>query len=161
MFEGFNKFTESIVATLIMVGVYFVLMIPAMIIMVVAIIVPAAMAEQNGADGEAFAVFGFLAFYPVLILMSIVSYLPFLFAYQLIAERGVSGVEAVKLSYRGVVRNLFGVIWMMIAMGFISFAAAAACFVPWLLLFPIMIGSLFVLYRDVYGGIPVAEVAPS
>ncbi len=77
--------------------------------------------------------------------------LPFLFTFQLIADRNFKAIDAVKTSARGVAKNLSGVIWFVIVTGFLTSIASMMCFLPVILLLPILLGALFLLYRDIFG----------
>ena len=99
-----------------------------------------------------------IAFYPMIIAASMLVWLPFAFAFQLVADRGLKAMEAVKLSVRGVWKNLFGVSFAMLAISFVSFLGLIMCVVPSIFLTPIIMGAFFVLYRDIYGNAPGGAV---
>ena len=115
LFKGFDFFVESLLATLIMVGVALVVIIPAYLIFGIAIV--GLMAGTQGEPPPA-AVFGlFFMLYVVIIVLMIVVTLPFIFVFPLIADRGLKAVPAVKASCRGVLANAFGILGMMLLTG--------------------------------------------
>jgi len=163
LFRGFDQFKDALIATLIMIGLSFVLLIPIMIAMFVVILVPIIAAQGNAGPPPEPSIWVMLMFYPVIILVSFAVYIPFLFAFQLIADRKLTGLEAVKLSARGTFKNLGGVILYMFMIMFISIVLAMMCYVPAFFFMPISFGSMFVLYRDIYSAdiVTATEVTPS
>ena len=105
----------------------------------------------------AFAVvlFGYLT----LIFMSMFLYVPFVFAFQLIADRGLPGPQAVWTSWQAVKSNLGGVIWFVFVISVVSFLCMLMCYVPAILLMPISMGAFHLLYRDVFGPCPIPPIA--
>lgn len=149
VFRGFDQFVDSLVATLIMVGASLLLMIPVMIFMFAMILLPALVAQRNGVQPQvSFTMF--LLMYPVVLLISFALYIPFLFAFQLIAERKLKGFQAVWLSARGAWKNLFGVAWFLFVNMFISIVLAMMCYVPAFFFMPISFAAIFLLYRDIF-----------
>ncbi|MFN3191284.1 MAG: hypothetical protein ACE361_12225 [Aureliella sp.] len=150
LFKGFEQFMDAFLATLIMIGVSFVVMIPVMILFFAAILVPI-IANGNGQAPPEPPIALFLVFYPVIMLASLAVYIPFFFCFQLIADRKLTAMQAVRLSFRGVMRNLVGVIYFMFVNTVLSFLFALMCYIPVFFFLPISFGALFVLYRDVFG----------
>ena len=159
VFKGFDQFAEAFIATLIVIGFAFLLMIPLILVFGMAFVAIAVAAEQNG---EAVGVLMFpviAGFYMAILAVSFLIYLPFLFTFALMAERKLGGMEAIKTSWAGVKRNFRGCLWYLIVVSFVSMLGAFACYVPAILLAPISMASLQVLYRDIYGGGPDPNVA--
>ncbi len=146
LFRGFDKFGDSLIAYLIMMAVAFVVIIPLAIIFVAAMIMFAA---TNG-EGDAMFMMAMLVLYPLVLVVSVACYVPFVFTYQLIADRGLTGMEAAKMSARGAWANLGGVLWYMFVSGLISLVLMMMCYVPLIFFLPISFASAFVLYRDIY-----------
>ena len=159
MFIGFENFLEPLLAYLIILAVGLVILIPFMVVMMVIVMVPIIAAAQSAGPGnqpEVPATFFvmFLILYPLMIAVSLLSVLPFLFTFQLMADRNLRGIDAIKLSIRGVLANFWGVLWCLIALSFISFLAALMCYFPVFLLMPLTFGAMYLLYRDIYGPPP-------
>ena len=100
LFKGFDMFVDSLVATLIMVGVSFLVMIPVGVLMVGGLFAVGLVGEQAG-DGAFEGIMSFFMFgYVVAILVIVVIQMLFVFSYPLIVDYNLSGVDAVKLSAR-------------------------------------------------------------
>ena len=102
--------------------------------------------------GLGLAVLIYILFFVVLMVISVLINLPFVFAFQLIADRKLSGMEAIKQSWAGVKLNLGGIVWYMLGNYFLLMLAALACSIPAILLMPISLGGMFLLYSDIYRG---------
>ncbi len=150
LFRGFDQFIDSLVATLIFMGLSFLLIVPVVIVMFVLVILPTLAAANNGGGPPELGIGVLLMMYPVIIGIMIAIYIPFIFVYQLIAERRLKAMEAIKLSARGAWINLFGVLLFLIVMMIASALLTLMCYVPALLFMPVSFAALFVLYRDVF-----------
>lgn len=149
VFRGFDQFVDSLIATLIMVGASLLLILPLMILMFVLILLPVLVAQREGVQAQP-SLSMFLMMYPAILLISFALYIPFLFAFPLIADRKLSGTQAVWLSARAAWKNLFGVAWFLFVNMFISIVLAMMCYVPAFFFVPISFASIFLLYRDVF-----------
>jgi hypothetical protein len=149
LFKGFEYFKPGLVATL-------VLIIPAVILGILAYI-PLIMMQirmmdsKNPDPNEIFAYLGFLTvelIFMWLVLGSIHAFL--FFAYPLIVEYKLSGMDAFKLSAKAVWHNLGGVVgfialeFVMIIIGYML------CLVGVYLTLPIMFAGALVVYRKVF-----------
>lgn len=150
LFKGFDQFADSLVAMLIMVGVSLVVMFPLMIAMFALMIVPMIASQGNGGPPATFGILTMLLMYPLVFIASFLVYIPFLFTFQLIADRKLTAVEAVKLSARGAWKNLGGVILFLFVVMVISTVLAIMCYIPVFFFLPVSFGAMFVLYRDVF-----------
>ena len=158
LFKGFDQFGEGLIAYLIMVGFSIVAsMVTVGLFVVVALAAWALIAGTM--EGEAAAGLGivvgivaYLVFFLVLMVISVLINLPFVFAFQLIADRKLSGAEAIKQSWAGAKLNFGGIVWYMLVNYFLLMLAAMACYIPAILLMPVSMGGLFLLYSDIYRG---------
>ncbi|MEC8554527.1 MAG: hypothetical protein VXZ82_05905 [Planctomycetota bacterium] len=151
LFQGFDRFTESFVAFLIMVGATLLVYAVTAVVFVLAFVVGA-----TGGEEALPAVFILVAGGALLLtFLMLFIHLPFLFCFQLIADRGVDGLESVKLSFKGAWRNSLGILWFSIVIWFISVLSLLLCGLPMILMMPIFVGAFFTLYRQIYG-IPMA-----
>ena len=158
LFKGFDQFGDGLIAYLIMVGFSIVAsMVTVGLFVVVALAAWALIAGTM--EGEAAAGLGivvgivaYLVFFLVLMVISVLINLPFVFAFQLIADRKLSGAEAIKQSWAGAKLNFGGIIWYMLVNYFLLMLAAMACYIPAILLMPVSMGGLFLLYSDIYRG---------
>ena len=156
LFRGFDYFMESFIAFLILVGISMVVIFPLMIGFMAMLLWPviAAGPNPNGPPPAPAITLGVVLMYFLMLVANVLVTLPFIFTFQLIADRNLKGVAAVKMSARGVFRNFGGVVWAVIAFSFISMLAALACYLPLFFLLPITFGAFFVMYRDIYGTLP-------
>ena len=157
VFKGFDQFIESLIAMLIMVATSVVIVFPLVIVFLAALFFVLAQAEQNG-DPSLALIPLVVAMYGMIFVGSIACYVPFMFVFQLIADRKLTGVAAVKASASAAWNNLGGVVWFIIAIGFITLLAAMACYIPALLMMPISVGAMWLLYQDVFGVVEDAAI---
>jgi hypothetical protein len=163
MFKGFEDFLEPFLAFLVILAVGLVVMVPLTLIMFVAILLPILAVAGSGDPNVApaapiMSILMMLALYPLIIGAQILIAMPFLFTFQLIADRNLKAIDSIKLSVQGVLRNFWGVLWCLIAVSFLSFLAALMCYFPMLFLMPVSFGVSYVLYRDIFG--PLPELPP-
>lgn len=152
LFKGFDFFVDALVVLLLTLALSLVVLIPGYLVMFALFFAMVATAgpEPEGAAVLVFAVsLIFLIF--VLTVLSLVVYMPFLFAFQLIADRRVKALDAVKLSWAGVKKNGLGLLGHMLVLGIGGMLSSLLCYIPVFFFFPISFASLFVVYRDIYG----------
>ena len=156
LFKGFDHFAEAFIASLLMLAASLVVILPLMVVMVVAIFAGAmggAAASSEGArSGLAFAgcaLFGSL--FLLVLLGSLLIGVFFTFTYPLIMDRGLSGLEAVKLSFRAARANLGGLLLLALANALLSFAGLLCCYVGAFLVLPITFGTHWICYERVFG----------
>ena len=158
LFEGFDVFMESLVAMLIQLGISMLTMVLAFVVMAVGGVALLAVAGAGGGQpgGNAGAAMGlltigaFVFFYGLIIGESILVGALFAFAWPLIEDYRLSGLEAVKLSARAAWANLGNVFRLMILNVVVVAVAAVFCYLPVFLVFPIVFGSQAVLYRRIF-----------
>jgi hypothetical protein len=152
LFEGFDSFKESFIATLIIIAVSMILIIPLMILFFAGLMLVIPSPQDGGNNGSPpigffILVFGF---YAAMLLVNFIVILPFLFTFQLIADRNVSAIDAVKLSFQGVRRNFMGLIGYLIVLTVVSIVLMMMCYLPLFFFMPISFASLFLVYRDIF-----------
>ena len=155
-FEGFDRFLESMIVSLIYTGVALLVILPASMVVFLGAVSSAAIVEESGGSDEfVLAVVGVLV--ALLLLLIPLTYVFFSFAYQLVAERRMEAIAALKLSAEAARAHFVGLYLLWTVNLFITLAAFLACMLPMLFLLPIQMGSLYVAYRDVFGQPPPAE----
>jgi len=92
-----------------------------------------------------------LAYAAISIIIGLVIAALTVFTYPLIAERGLSGVQALILSIKSGLANIGGLILLLILGGLMLFAGALPCLLGLPFVAPIYIASLFAAYRRVFG----------
>ncbi len=73
------------------------------------------------------------------------------FVFPLIAERNLSGAQALSLSVKSGLANIGGLILLLILMFFMILGGVFACFIGVLFVAPILSAALFSAYRSVFG----------
>ncbi len=148
LFKGFDMFVDSLVATLIMVGVSILVMIPMVALMIGGMI---AVSEQAGVVAPGILVAVIAACLLAILAMMVVQLL-FSFSYPLIVDYNLSGVDAVKLSARAAWANLSNVLRLTILIWLISIPALLLCYLPILLVIPVSLFAQALLYRRIFPG---------
>jgi len=151
LFKGFDMFVDSLVATLIMVGVSLLLLIPLFLLMFGGMIAVVGMAGEQAGDAAAggMMIF-FLIVYLAFFLITVVVQILFIFSYQLIVDYNLTGVDAVKLSARAAWANLGNILRLTILFWLISTCALILCYLPILLVIPVNFLAQALLYRRVF-----------
>ena len=148
LFKGFDYFMQGLVAAAIQT-------LPVILIMAVGqvIFVAFTMIIMPREPGDAMpAVFwvGLVIFILFAMIVSLVLHSLFLFAYPLIVDRKLAGLDAVKLSYRAALKNLSGIIGLMLLVGGLGILGVIACYVGVFLVMPISFAAYAVAYRRVF-----------
>src|SRR5258706_5985952 len=119
LFKGFDYFAQSLIAALIQMIPMVVVMVPAYIIMFA--LMMTSMPRGGGSmDPDAssrflYTFFGFeLVFLVVMIAVGITVGVFFMFAFPLIADRGLSGLDATKLSIKAGKANFGGILSLLL-----------------------------------------------
>jgi len=149
LFKGFDYFVPGLIATL-------VLIVPAVILGILAyiplIMMQISMMKSKNPNPD--DIFAYLAFFAVemivlwLVLGSIHAFL--FFAFPLIVEHKLSGMEAFKLSAKAVWKNLGGVVGFIALEVVLIFIGYLLCFVGVYLTLPLMYAGALVAYRKVF-----------
>lgn len=146
LFKGFDYFVESLLATLVTVGVSMLVVIP---FYVALFIMSAVMAN---ADAGPIALIVFMTMMFVFVILMVLISMGFIFIYLLIVDKGLKAIPAVKASMRGVFANLGGMLSLVVVVTIISMLAACFCVFPVYLFLPLALGTYYLAYRDIYSG---------
>lgn len=160
LFDGFEHFVESLIVSVIVAGVMLVLIVPTYVLLFLGIGLGVGL-TGDGRSGSGLGVAVALLMVAVFVLILAVAMVVAactIFAYPLIVDRGLKGLDALKTSIRATWANLPGIVGLMILIAVIGFAGAMCCYVPALLLMPLTMGALAVAYRRVFPeSLPVGE----
>jgi uncharacterized membrane protein len=155
LFKGFDYFAQSLIAALIQMIPMVVVMVPAYIIMFA--LMMTSMPRGGGSmDPDAssrflFTFFGFeLVFLVVMIAVGITVGIFFMFAFPLIADRGLSGLDATKLSIKAGKANFGGILSLLLLNFAIGMLGVLACYIGVFFIMPISLASYAVAYRRVF-----------
>lgn len=159
LFKGFDYFGESLIAALLHLIPAFVIVIPTYIIFYISLFAMIGASRGQPDPGLVLGFFGFwgiilIALMVVLILISVA----FMFAYPLIVERRLSGLDAVKLSMKAAMANFWGLLGLMLLTGLLGFGGVLLCYVGAFLVAPISLGAMAMAYEQVFG---LREVQPN
>jgi hypothetical protein len=161
LFKGFDYFGDAVVATLLHMIPMFLIIVPSYILFYVGIFATMAASSQRGEPNPA-ALLGFLGVFFVFILVIMVALILlsviFTFAYPLIVDRRMSGLEAVKLSIRAALANFWRLLGMLLLTGLLTFVGALFCYVGAFLVLPVSFAAIAMAYEQVFG---LGEVQPN
>jgi uncharacterized membrane protein len=148
LFKGFDYFVPGLIAAAIQV-------VPAVIIMIIGevffagfiyIVVPQ---DRGEAPPPLFWV-GLVLFVLFAVIVSLVIHTLFLFAYPLIVDRKLSGWDAIKTSARASLKNIGGVLGLILLMVGLGILGVIACYVGVFLVMPISFAAYAAAYRRVF-----------
>jgi hypothetical protein len=166
LFEGFNYFVESLIATLLMA-------VPGLIVAFVLLVLfcsgvvftGAATHDGDGGAAKHAASGAFWAMYAVfiliMILLSMILQILFLFTFPLIADRKLRGWEAVQVSIKTGLANFGGVLGLVLLNALISLVGLMLCYVGAFFVMPITFAALAMAYRQVFPAEEMGEVLPA
>ncbi len=149
LIQGFNYFLEAFLAMLMITVVSLIVVIPFYAVMMCGFF--GMMAAGDNPDTVApFMVIIMGLGYVVFIILIFAISVPFTFVFPLIVDRQMKAFDAIKTSWAGAKANFAGLFGMYLLHGFLSVLAACACYFPVFLLLPLCIGSIWLLYREIY-----------
>ena len=151
LFKGFDTFGDSVVVTILHMIPIAVIIVPAYIIFYVGFI----LSMQGGGEPDPSALMGLFAFlfvfWVIAILVIMVISVLFTFAYPLIAERRLSGMNAIKLSFRAARANFWRLLALNLLNGLMVVGGMFLCYVGIFFVLPITFAALAIAYERVFG----------
>ena len=148
LFKGFDYFVPGLIAAVIQI-------VPVMVIMIIGEIIfwgfTFAMipAGKNEPPPPMFFV-GLGLFVVFAIIVSLTVHTIFFFTYPLIVDRKLSGLDAVKTSFRAVVKNLGGLLGLIFLQFCLGIVGLLACYVGVFFVMPVSFAANAVAYRHVF-----------
>jgi uncharacterized membrane protein len=155
LFKGFDQFGQSLIVAVLKMIPVIIILIPHYIF-IFGVMAAMPRGPRSAADSQefVFTILGFeLVFGFIIIVVSILIEIFFMFAFPLIADRKLSGLDAVKLSFRAGRANIGGVLGLMLLNGLFVFLGILACVIGVYFYLPIAIASQAVAYRRVFSDI--------
>jgi hypothetical protein len=149
LFKGFEFFVDACLAVLIIAGVSLLVVIPVVMLFAIALVMLFALIS-NAIPELALLYVGLIILFAWMFAATLIA-MPFLFAFPLIADRALSGGQAVWIGWQGAKCNFLGICRFLFVMMMISMACVSLCYVPLILFMPILMGAQFLLYRDIFG----------
>lgn len=153
LFKGFDYFAQSLIAALLQMIPMVIVMVPAYIIFFVVMMtsMPRGRMNPDDAPNFVFTILGMeLVFMLVVMTVAIVVTIFVLFAFPLIADRNLSGLDATKLSIKAARANIGGILGLILLNVGLGFLGVLACYVGAFLVAPISLASYAVAYRRVF-----------
>jgi hypothetical protein len=151
LFKGFDYFGDSLIATLLHMVPVLVIFVPSYIVFYIGLLF---MMPRN-AEPDPKALFGFFGlfavFWIVMVVILIIVSVAFTFAYPLIVDRRLSGLNAVKLSIRAGMANFWQLLGMLLLNGLVSFVGVLFCYVGVFLVLPVTFAAIMTAYEQVFG----------
>jgi len=153
LFKGFDYFVNGLLVQLIKIIPMIVLMVPFYFVMFGVMMTTMPRHEANPQEASAF-VFTFfvleMVFVLVIMVVSILIELFFMFAFPLVVDRKLSALEAVKLSFKACKANFGGVLGLLLLNALFGFVGVLFCFVGVYFYLPVSFASYAVAYRRVF-----------
>jgi len=150
LFAGFKAHTGNlIVLGALAIAGWIVVMLP-----VIVIVGAGAFLAALRGDAAGVAALGgsFMLAWLVALALSIPIYMALWFAPALVVLRGMAPIEAIKESFLGCLKNVLPFLVYSIVLMVLGIVAAIPLGLGWLVLGPTLIASVYVSYRDIYGG---------
>jgi hypothetical protein len=156
LFKGFDFFVDGMIAGILHAVPVILIIVPFYILIFFGQFAMMA-ASQNGEPNPAAAV-GYLAVLgiglPIMMILLIIISVGFAFAFPLIADRRLSGVNAVKLSFKAAMANFWSLFGLLLLNGLLSLVGVCFCIVGVYFVLPVTFAALAVAYTQVFGSAP-------
>ena len=154
LFKGFDHFGDAVIATLLHMIPVIVIFVPSYVLFYVGMFATIGLSSRNGEPNPG-ALLGFLGlffvFMLVIMLVLIVLSVIFIFAYPLIVDRRLSGLNAVKLSIKAALANFWRLLGMLLLTGLLTSVGVLFCYVGAFLVMPISFAAIAMAYEQVFG----------
>ncbi len=165
LFKGFDYFAQGLIAALLQAIPMVIVIVPMYLIMMVVMMTSMPRGGRRmDPDASTAFIFKFLAFelvfVTILIVLGIAINIFFMFAFPLIADRGLSGLDAVKLSIKAGKANLGGIFLLILLNAAVGMLGVLACYVGVFFIMPISLASYAVAYRRVFPEFPQDFASP-
>ena len=167
LFKGFDFFVPSLVASLIMTGIALIFLVPGFLVMFFGMFASIAASQGDGrqpADPSlaplAASCVAMLLFFVLMLAIGVF----FMFTFQLIVDRKLTGTAALTTSARAVARNFGGALALMLINMALSVIGVLACYVGTFFITPISFAAMTIAYRKVFpeiAGETAALAAPA
>jgi len=155
LFKGFDYFTQGLIAALLQMIPMVIVMVPMYIIMFVLMMssMPRGGGRMDPDDASTFmfTFLGFeLVFVVIIMIVATIVTIFFMFAFPLIADRNLSGLDAVKLSIKAAKANFGGMLGLILVNVGLGILGVLCCYVGAFLVAPVTLGSYAIAYRRVF-----------
>ena len=152
LFKGFDYFVPGLIVAVIKLIPMIIIIVPFYIIMMVVM-----MTTMKGGRPED----TFLVIFPleiifglVVTIVSIAIEILFMFAFPLVVDRKMSGLDAAKLSIKAGKANLGGVFGLLLLNALLGFVGLLCCIIGVYFYLPVSFAAMSVAYRRVFPQVP-------
>lgn len=151
LFKGFDWFVPSLIAALIISAISLVFVVPMYGVMLAFMMTVIGSAESGDSQvmAKGMLVMMVLGYTVMYVLMMLISML-FMFTFQLIVDQQCTATEAIRLSIKGVLRNFWGMLGLLLVNMLIGMGGTLLCYVGAFFVIPIVYGSIVIAYRRVF-----------
>jgi uncharacterized membrane protein len=156
VFDGFQSFLQAWIVVLLHIALGLIIFIPIYALAIGLLFLATSRHISHEVFWSSWILLTSLA-----LPLSMAAYVPFSFAPHLIAERGLSALEAVRVSARAARVNFGGMLALWLLMFGLCFVASIFCLVPVFLVFPVCLAALVEAYRKMFGDAPSEAPPPS
>ena len=153
LFKGFDLFVQSLIVTVFKMIPLIILMVPFYIIMMAVMFTTMPRGRSSPEESSAFVMSFFgveMVFFMVVIVVSILVEIFFMFAYPLVVDRKLSGMDAVKLSFKAGKANFGGVLGLLLLNALFGFIGVLCCIIGVYFWLPVSFAAMSVAYRRVF-----------
>jgi hypothetical protein len=150
LFAGFKEQTGNlIVVGALAIGAWIIVMVPVVLIVGTGGVMAVLRGDAAGAAAMGASV---MLAWLVALALSIPIYMALWFAPALVVLRGMAPVAALQESFFGCLKNILPFLVYSIVLMVLGIVASIPLGLGWLVLGPTLIASVYVSYRDVFGG---------
>ncbi len=149
LFKSFDEIGPPLIASLIMTAVSTAVLLPFVCGFLAVVVAPMAQAQSSGAVPQV-PIVAVLLLEALFFAAILLATLPFTFTFQLIADRRLTALEAVKVSAKATFKNFWGVLWFFVVNMFVTTVLTLFCFLPALFFLPVSMAAFFQLYRAIF-----------
>ncbi len=163
LFKGFDYFVPGLIVTAIKVIPVIILVVPFYFIMFGMMMTTMPRGEPSPDEMSRFMVSFFgveIIFVAIIMIATICIEIFFMFGYPLVADRKMSGLDAVKLSVKAGKANFGGVLGLLFLNGLITFVGIMLCILPGYLYLPVAFASQLIAFRRVFPAVPETFASP-
>ena len=153
LFKGFDYVLQSIIASLIHSVPVIIIIVPAYILFYVFFLV--AMVAQGSREPNLLVWLLIMLVYAVfwLVVIAVIMFVSigFMFVYPLIVDRGLTALDAIKLSFKAAMANFVGLLGLIGLNFVLSIAGVLMCFIGVYFVLPISYSAIAIAYEQVFG----------
>jgi uncharacterized membrane protein len=153
LFKGFELFVQGLVVTVLKFIPSLVLLVPYYMFLIAMMMTMQSRQIKSPEDANLVmrSLFGVeMVFALVMVIVSILTEIFFMLAYPMVADKRISALDAVKLSFRAAKANLGGILGLMLLNGIFGFLGFLCCIVGFFFYLPVAFASHAVAYRRIF-----------